>query len=58
MTIHVVRGGALLRTVTGETPLQFEIVDDGAPADRMTYDRLVDTQKHLASNPIFLKRQE
>ncbi|MCU0595008.1 MAG: hypothetical protein MUC98_06030 [Desulfobacterota bacterium] len=58
MTIHVVRGGALVRTVTGETPLQFEIGDEGAPVGRMTYFRLVDSQKLLASNPIFVKRRE
>jgi hypothetical protein len=58
MTIQLVRGGTLLRTVHGETPLEFELVDEGAPAGHRTYYRLVDTQKHLASNPIFVRRQE
>jgi hypothetical protein len=57
MTIHVVRGGTLLRTVNGETPLEFELLDEGAPAGQRTYYRLVDTQKHLTSNPIFVRRQ-
>jgi hypothetical protein len=55
MTIHVVRGGTLLRTLNGETPMEFELMDEGVPAGRMTYYRLMDTQKHLASNPIFVK---
>jgi hypothetical protein len=55
MTIHLVRGGTLLQTVTGQTPLEFEMLDEGIPAGRMTYYRLVDAQKHLTSNPIFVK---
>jgi len=55
MTIHVVRGGTVLRTLNGETPLEFELMDAGAPVGRVTYYRLVDTQKHLSSNPIFVK---
>jgi len=58
MTIHVIRGGALLRTVSGKTPLEFELPDEGAPVGRMTYYRLVDSRKHLTSNPIFVKRQK
>lgn len=58
MTIHLVREGALLRTVSGMTPLEFEAADDGAPAGRKTYYRLVDSMKHLTSNPIFVKRQD
>jgi hypothetical protein len=57
MTIQVVRGGTLLRTVQGETPLEFELLDEEAPAGRMTFYRLTDTQKHLTSNPIFVKYQ-
>ena len=57
MTIQVVRGGTVLRTLNGETPMEFELMDEGAPAGRVTYYRLVDTQKHLTSNPIFVKRQ-
>ena len=55
MTIHVVRGGTLLRTVSGVTPLEFELLGEGAPAGQKSYYRLVDTQKHLTSNPIFVK---
>jgi hypothetical protein len=55
MTIYLVRGGTLLRTVEGETPLEFELVDEGVPVGQMTFYRLVDAQKHLTSNPIFVK---
>ena len=55
MSVHLVRGGTLLRTLQGKTPLEFEFVDDEAPAGRMTYYRLLDEQKHLTSNPIFVK---
>jgi len=55
--VHLVRGGTLLRTLQGETPLEFELRDEGAPVGRMTYYRLVDSTKHLTSNPIFVMRQ-
>jgi hypothetical protein len=54
MAIHLVRGGAVLQTLNGETPLECELLDEGAPAGRMTYYRLMDSQKHLTSNPIFV----
>ncbi len=54
--IHIVRGGTLIRSVNGETPLGYELLDEGVPAGQMTYYRLVDTQKRLISNPIFVKR--
>lgn len=55
VAIQIVRGGTLLRTVTGHTPLEFQFLDEGAPSGQMTFYRLVDTQKHLTSNPIFVK---
>jgi hypothetical protein len=57
LTIHVVRGGTLLRTLNGETPLECELLDEGAPAGQMTFYRLVDSMKHLTSNPIFVRRE-
>jgi hypothetical protein len=57
VTIHVVRGGTLIRTLQGETPMDFDALDEEAPAGRMTYYRLIDSMKHLTSNPIFVKRQ-
>jgi hypothetical protein len=56
VTIHIIRGGTLLQTVSGETPLQWELQDETVPAGRMTYYRLMDNQKHFTSNPIFVKR--
>ena len=29
VTIHIVRGGTLLRTLNGKTPLEFELLDEG-----------------------------
>jgi len=58
VTIHLVRGGTLLRTFQGETPLEFELLDKEAPPGQMTYYRLVDSMNHLTSNPIFVKRQK
>jgi hypothetical protein len=55
MTICLVRGGTVLQTLKGETPLEGELLDRGAPAGRMTFYRLVDSQKHLTSNPIFVR---
>lgn len=58
ITVLLIRGGVLLQSVTGETPLEFELLDEGSPPGQMTYYRLVDSMKHLTSNPIFVKRQE
>jgi hypothetical protein len=57
LTIYIVRGGTVLQTFKGETPLECKLLDQGAPASRMTYYRLVDSQKHLTSNPIFVRYQ-
>jgi hypothetical protein len=55
MTVYIVRGGTVLQTLTGETPLECKLLDPEVPAGRMTYYRLVDSQKHLTSNPIFVR---
>jgi hypothetical protein len=55
MAINLIRGGSLLRTVSGETPLEFELLDETIPTGRTTYYRLTDSRKHLASNPVFVK---
>ena len=55
MTVYFLREGTVLQTLQGETPLECELLDREAPAGRMTYYRLVDSQKHLTSNPIFVR---
>lgn len=53
--ILLIRGGALLRTFEGKTPLEVQIADKDLPAGRTTYYRLMDSRKHLTSNPIFVR---
>ena len=55
--ILLIRGGALLRTFEGKTPFEVQVVDEEPPAGGMTYYRLMDSRKHLTSNPIFVKYQ-
>ncbi|MFC1867258.1 hypothetical protein ACFL0H_03900 [Thermodesulfobacteriota bacterium] len=54
ITLHLIRGGELLKTFKGETPMEIEYTDDKAPLHKKTYYRLIDHREHLASNPIFV----
>jgi hypothetical protein len=55
MTVLLIRGGNLVQTFEDETPFEVVYEDRGAPAGTMTYYRLMDADKHLASNPIFVR---
>lgn len=54
INLLLIRGGKLIHTFKGETPMEVEYVDEEAPPGEMTYYRLMDTRKHLTSNPIFV----
>ncbi|MFH1487332.1 MAG: hypothetical protein ABII06_00345 [Pseudomonadota bacterium] len=56
VTVLLIRGGTLLRTFSGTTPMDVEFTDLEAPAEGLTYYRLMDNKKHLTSNPVFVKR--
>jgi len=58
MTLLLVRGGTLIKTFGGQVPIQVEYTDHEAPKGEMTFYRLIDTNKQLASNPIFVKYME
>jgi hypothetical protein len=55
ITIHLIRGGTLIQTFKGKTPMEIKYRDDTAPQDEKTYYRLIDSRKHLTSNPIFIE---
>jgi hypothetical protein len=55
ITIHLIRGGTLIQTYKGKTPMEIKYRDDTAPQDEKTYYRLIDSRKHLTSNPIFIE---
>lgn len=52
--ILLIRGGTVLHTFKGMTPMEIEYTDDKVPPDKKTYYRLIDSKKHLTSNPIFV----
>ena len=52
--ILLIRGGTLLHTFKGKTPMEIEYTDEKAPPGERTYYRLMDSKKHLTSNPIFV----
>ena len=54
ITIHLIRGGELVQTFTGTTPMEIEYPDNEPPSGEKTYYRLVDQDEHLISNPIFM----
>jgi hypothetical protein len=57
ITMALIRGGTLVETFRSEAPMEVEYMDKGIRPGEMTYYRLMDTRKHLTSNPIFIKYQ-
>ena len=54
INILLIRGGRLIQTFKGKTPMEIKYRDDRAPPGKKTYYRLIDSRKHLTSNPIFV----
>jgi len=52
--ILLIRGGTVLHTFEGMTPMEIEYTDDKLAPNEKTYYRLIDSRKHLTSNPIFV----
>ncbi len=54
VTIELIRGGIMVETFKGETPLKVEFRDEGIVHNTKTYYRLRDNREHLVSNPVFV----
>jgi hypothetical protein len=54
VNILLIRGGTLLHTFKGVSPMEIEYTDEKAPPNKKIYYRLIDAKKHLTSNPIFV----
>jgi hypothetical protein len=52
--IELIRGGELINSYKGKTPLEVKLMDNNAPKGVKTYYRLRDTKEHLVSNPVFV----
>jgi hypothetical protein len=57
INIDLIRGGKLIRTFAGTTPLRIEYRDDDIHTGAKTYYRIMDQREHLVSNPIFVIRK-
>ena len=55
--MFLIRGGTLLRSFEGETPFTVRLTDSELAPGELTYYRLMDSKKHLTSNPIFVRYQ-
>jgi hypothetical protein len=55
MSLLLIRGGKLLKTFDMELPMEVEYSDQEAPPGEMTFYRLMDRNKSLVSNPIFVQ---
>ena len=55
ITVHLIGGGRLIHTFKGETPMEIEYMDEGVRPGEKTHYRLIDSKKHLISNPIFVE---
>jgi len=58
MTLFLIRGGTLVKTFGERTPVEVEYADPEAPKGELTFYRLIDRNKNLTSNPIFVKYTE
>lgn len=54
MTIYLIRDGRVVHTAEGIPPIAVEYVDTEAPKGQKTFYRIIDSKKHLTSNPIFI----
>ena len=54
-TLHLIRGGTLIKTFSSDTPVEVEYMDHQIPPGETTYYRLMDARKLLTSNPIFVR---
>ena len=54
MTLLLIRGGKVIQTYREETPIDGEYIDKEAPPGRKTFYRLMDANKRLVTNPIFV----
>jgi len=57
INISLIRGGELIGTFAGTTPLRIEYRDDEIHTGAKTYYRIMDQREHLVSNPIFVIRE-
>jgi hypothetical protein len=57
MTVMLIRGGTVIAIFKGEARIDAEYVDREIPSGITTYYRIMDTRKHLTSNPIFVRYQ-
>jgi hypothetical protein len=54
ITVSLIRGGEIVQTFNGTTPMQIKYSDNESPSFEKTYYRLMDHNEHLISNPIFM----
>ena len=54
MTVFLIRGGDVIQTIKERPPIEVEYLDKDVPVGEKTYYRIMDTKKHLTSNPIFV----
>jgi hypothetical protein len=57
INISLIRGGELIETFAGTTPLRIEYRDEEIHTGAKTYYRIMDQMEHLVSNPIFVIRE-
>jgi len=54
MTFFLIRGGEVIRTFIEKPPFEVEHLDKDIPLRKKTYYRIMDSNKFLTSNPIFV----
>jgi hypothetical protein len=58
MTVLLIRGGTVIARFNGKARIDADYHDRGIPSGITTYYRLMDTRKHLTSNPIFVRQED
>ena len=54
VTLLLIREGSVIHTAEGIPPIDVEYTDRDAPANVKTYYRILEKNKHLISNPVFV----
>ncbi|MFC1494562.1 hypothetical protein ACFL6W_04715 [Thermodesulfobacteriota bacterium] len=54
ITVHLIRGGDVIKTFEEKPPIKVEYRDENIPQGKKTYYRVMDPKEKLVSNPIFV----
>lgn len=55
ITVSLIRGGEVVKEMKEISPIEVKFIDRDIPEGKKTYYRIIDSNEHLISNPVFVK---